>query len=412
MKCLKCGYERQPQDHMYVPATECPACGVVYVKSGAAQPKPSKTATLPTLRKTSPLDESTLKQARQRVEMRLRKKTQSRIKDERHALTLERARRIAAAETSKRLATQNRQQPEKEPPREAPCAPLATQEDNLPITAGNLDSAAPPSITTELASPSLPFANTNRNTPPTQEDENKPHETLSEKGTLTLRSSGPSNRPNQGTVQTRAQNFKPAPTHIDERSHTELIPDEKIIIRRVPIEKSPPKKEENIAMEKTPALQTPKEKPRSSIIKKRKLSSHHSHKGHAKDSPVDREFGSPEDNAFRSDQRQPSSSGVMRMLSFVAWLILVAGVVGMGLSWITLGTVEAGIHSEAPTGLGTMPLGLLLGFAYLATGVLGFAFFWVASLITRQLRDIRRLLLIQQPSNYFSDNFAATKPRG
>jgi hypothetical protein len=39
-------------------------------------------------------------------------------------------------------------------------------------------------------------------------------------------------------------------------------------------------------------------------------------------------------------------------------------------------------------------LGLLLGFAYLATGVLGFAFFWVSSMIGRQLKDIRRLLIM------------------
>ena len=46
-------------------------------------------------------------------------------------------------------------------------------------------------------------------------------------------------------------------------------------------------------------------------------------------------------------------------------------------------------------GNNSMALGLLLGFAYLVTGVLGFAFFWVSSIISRQLKDIRQLLMLQ-----------------
>jgi hypothetical protein len=43
-----------------------------------------------------------------------------------------------------------------------------------------------------------------------------------------------------------------------------------------------------------------------------------------------------------------------------------------------------------------LPLGLLLGFAYLATGALGFAFFWVSSAINRLLKDIRQILTLRQ----------------
>ena len=57
--------------------------------------------------------------------------------------------------------------------------------------------------------------------------------------------------------------------------------------------------------------------------------------------------------------------------------------------------VEAGMRIPVPDSLSTLPLGLLLGFAYLATGALGFAFFWVSSTISRQLKDIRRLLMLQ-----------------
>jgi hypothetical protein len=87
--------------------------------------------------------------------------------------------------------------------------------------------------------------------------------------------------------------------------------------------------------------------------------------------------------------------GLARLLPLVAWLILVAGISGAILSWTTLTEAEAGMQTQQ-MGIGSsMNLGLLLGFAYLVTGVLGFAFFWVSSLISCQLKDIRRLLLLQ-----------------
>ena len=77
----------------------------------------------------------------------------------------------------------------------------------------------------------------------------------------------------------------------------------------------------------------------------------------------------------------------------VAWLILTAGLVGAVLSWTTISDVQAQSVEAAGGGLTPWPVALLLGFAYLATGVLGFAFFWVASMINNQLADIRHLLL-------------------
>jgi hypothetical protein len=90
-----------------------------------------------------------------------------------------------------------------------------------------------------------------------------------------------------------------------------------------------------------------------------------------------------------------TAGGWTSLLPLVAWLILGAGVIGAILSWTTLGNVQAGMQTPAASASSTLPLGLLLGFAYLATGVLGFAFFWVSSLINLQLKDIRRLLLLQ-----------------
>jgi hypothetical protein len=85
--------------------------------------------------------------------------------------------------------------------------------------------------------------------------------------------------------------------------------------------------------------------------------------------------------------------GLRRLLPIVAWLILFSGVVGAVLSWTTISSVEAGMNISHIDDTGPLPLGLLLGFAYLATGALGFAFFWVSFTINGQLKDIHQLLL-------------------
>jgi hypothetical protein len=82
-----------------------------------------------------------------------------------------------------------------------------------------------------------------------------------------------------------------------------------------------------------------------------------------------------------------------RLLPVIAWLILFSGVVGAVLSWTTISDVEAGVNISMAEGRNALPLGLLLGFAYLATGALGFALFWVSSLINHQLKDIQKLLM-------------------
>lgn len=97
----------------------------------------------------------------------------------------------------------------------------------------------------------------------------------------------------------------------------------------------------------------------------------------------------------RKRWRWVPGGGLARLLPLVAWLILVAGISGAILSWTTMGEAEAGIKTQQMVAGNSINLGLLLGFAYLVTGVLGFAFFWVSSLISRELKDIRRLLLLQ-----------------
>ena len=88
-----------------------------------------------------------------------------------------------------------------------------------------------------------------------------------------------------------------------------------------------------------------------------------------------------------------SGKGLARLFTVVAWMILGAGVTGAVLSWATITDVQAALRGTLPGSFASLPLGLLLGFAYLATGVLGFAFFWVSSLISTQLKDIRSLLM-------------------
>ena len=86
------------------------------------------------------------------------------------------------------------------------------------------------------------------------------------------------------------------------------------------------------------------------------------------------------------------------LMPMVAWLILFSGIIGAVLSWTTLADVQASAlqTNNSPPGL---PMGLLLGFAYLATGVMGFAFFWVSAFIGNQLKEIRRLLFLQSIMN-------------
>jgi hypothetical protein len=102
-------------------------------------------------------------------------------------------------------------------------------------------------------------------------------------------------------------------------------------------------------------------------------------------------------------------AGLRRMLPIVAWLILFSGVVGAVLSWTTISNVEAGVSIPVPSSPNTLPLGLLLGFAYLATGALGFAFFWVSSMINRQLKDIQQLLM-EHPITHISEETATDLP--
>jgi hypothetical protein len=81
--------------------------------------------------------------------------------------------------------------------------------------------------------------------------------------------------------------------------------------------------------------------------------------------------------------------------SVAAFIVLAVGLIGAVLSWTTIDSVSADMRANTLTA-GSPPLALLLGFAYLAIGVLGFAFFWAASMVNGRFNEIRSLLLERQ----------------
>lgn len=341
MKCPKCGYKRRPNDSKHVPATECPACGIVYAKSESSSARPRHGATS-LLSKPSPVDPDSLKKARERVEMRLRRRLEQQLKDERHALTLERARRIAALEAERRKARRSLGSPA--PVRttaESSAAGKATEEKH-PIL--DLVHVVPEHATTSYQ-PSPPDTQLTRSATQAQ---------------------------TESVSQTEAETITPKTIHATPKTEPEIRP--KPVIKSAPLRvETPPEVETETqnAMEET-AVQTEAQDHRPGQASgKRKLRSKH-----------------------KKSHWQPYTGKLFaRLLPATAWLILVAGVVGAVLSWTTLKSAAATVAPSDPMGFNGLPLGLLLGFAYLATGVLGFAFFWVSSMISRELKDIRRLLL-------------------
>ncbi len=343
MKCLKCGYERKPGDGIDVPATECPSCGVVYVKAGARLTTNPWGAPFPLSGRPSALDESSLRQARQRVEMRLRQKSLARQRDERYALTLQRARQIAAAAAQKRRAEMLARQPSE----------IAT-DDEAPA-------AAAPGATAALEAVSEPYL---QDAPGKEAEAQQPEP---------RESSAPSQARNASPPAPQALAATPPAAHKAAMPQPAVLPDSAARLGQDPSSDADG----------------------SGSAGKRSRRTHSTRRARAQSG---RAATAGFDAVPFDPHAKTPGGGMMRLLPLVAWLILSAGVIGMILSWTTLTAVEAGVHAASPNGLEALPLGLLLGFAYLATGVLGFAFFWVSSLISRQLRDIRRLLILQMPA--------------
>ncbi len=373
MKCPKCGYERQSRDDAFAPPTECPACGIVYVKCGpgSADAADNPQAAAPSPKKQSAVDESTLRKARERVERRLRNRTATHAaQDEERERMLKQARILAAEGVRKRQQEwQQRQASESDPAQGSLGAEVdaALQEGS----GSEADNSADRLVFTPVAEvkatePSLFVDDTQRLTPPlsaSAEPELELDDTISEEPLLldpsaTLQAApGPAPEPSPQTPMGEelvAEKAVPEDSGAEENTVVAIAARPRPPVR--PVEAPAPQHEE-----------------KENMVPEEVLSA-----------------------AMAADRQVPKvkAVGFMRFFQAVAWLILVAGLGGAVLSWITLTDVQAGPLALGPLSAENLPMALLLAFAYLAIGVLGFAFFWVASLIGGQLAEIRRILLL------------------
>jgi rubredoxin len=354
MKCPNCGYKRQKRDDAFVPATECPSCGVVYSKhEGVPVPGlPISSATAPPPLRPSAVDPESLKKAKERVEKRLRGRLQDPVKDDRHAQTLELARKLtnsaarnrrekaAQIKTVEKEATKNRD-PESERD-DAPSDDPLLLEDAFGVQLYSGQSDVEPETSDEKAPIHEP-------TPDNDEVQEN-------------------NASTDATEDTKNDEFTKNPNTAPPSSNPEDVQVETALLKSEQVEA-------NYADElREPANLSSKDE---------------SMETEASDLP-------PAYIAAASATPKESHTGVnlKRLLPIIAWLILFSGLIGAVLSWTTITDVEAGVNIPGTGGQSALPLGLLLGFAYLATGALGFAFFRVSSLIHRQLKDIRRLLMV------------------
>lgn len=297
MRCPKCGYERQPKDNAFVPPTECPACGVVYAKYESER----LAGRIPKLlRKPSPLDESTLRQARERVEQRLRKKMLGRVKSEEKARTLERARKIFLEELRRRWQEQAaREQAQDQSTNNAGQPGTESMQQGLPaamaVLAESSDKALRATVRQEAlgeGSPDDEELGTGR-----QEEIEEINEMLS-----------------AGSQQ----------NHRDADDHS-------------------------------------------------RMTDHGPEAGPYSNLPADR-------------------GEAPRWLPAAGIATLIAGIIGALISWATLEPVQAGTLAGAARGSQGLPLELVVGFCYLAVGILGSALFWIIFLMTRQLNQMRNIL--------------------
>jgi hypothetical protein len=366
MKCPKCGYVRQSRDDAFAPPTECPACGIVYVKyePGGSDSSENTQAAVPLPKKPSAVDESTLRKARERVERRLRKKTSAQgVQDEERERMLKQARILAAEGVRKRQQEWQQRQATETVETESTQTSLSAEVDAAFQETGGAEAINPadrqvftPVAEVKANDPGLFLDDTQpaispASSPSEPEPELKLDDTISEEPLL-IESTTPQPTAPALEPETPAQS---------------------------PLEEEPAMEESNVIAIGARAVQTQENLMADSIASQSE----------------DQAKIQPEPLAA-DDQPFPRArtTGLMRFFQAVAWLILVAGLGGAVLSWITLTDVQAGTQAAGPmNAAGTLPMALLLAFAYLAIGVLGFAFFWVTSLIGGQLAEIRGILL-------------------
>ena len=383
MKCPRCGYHRQKSDDNFVPASECPSCGIVYSKhhGDAAYPISDEPEQSAAMLKPSPVDAESLKKARDRVDQRLNERLANQVKDTRHDKTLALARQFASEGVRKRQE-QWRQQEAEELEKAELKNPVDGSSDSAPVNAANDND-------TEHNHASTPVASA---------------ETLESKADENL------DLPLEADGQT--QRVEPSNTQEDDQAAKASISKVTSVARAMdkqhlePGIKKTNESQNGAAYDASTVLYMEEDFENTAAatwyVPPQKASSDDETeptltlKAALNEQPQTTE--EPSLSGLRHQRKRwrwIPGDGLSRLLPLVAWLILIAGISGAILSWTTMAEAEAGMLTQQLTGNAPLPMGLLLGFAYLVIGVLGFAFFWVSSLISRQLKDIRRLLILQ-----------------
>jgi hypothetical protein len=386
MNCPKCGYERQSRDDAFVPPGECPACGVVYAKHDVTNDSDVAVRAMPAPNlRPSPVDALSLRKARERVEKRLREQQRTRVQDDRHARTLELAKQLASEELRKRQEEWKQAQDDavesaatdadaesQAPASEAKTAPADERLPDHQIQGA--DQAADDLMTTVAATveetADSPALAEKPSSDRQSQNADQASDDLMTTAKADMEAAADSPTPSVEDAPEPAAEAHAAAAGQDDEA-PQYGPDDAV-------ESAPPDTDGNAADAETlPAATSLTEDPGTEIP----------------ESPDEMPAPHVAAAALSQAPKSGSKAGLSRLLPVVAWLILGAGVIGAILSWTTIREVEAGARLPMAEGLNSVPLGLLLGFAYLATGVLGFAFFWVSSLISTQLRDIHRLLV-------------------
>jgi hypothetical protein len=388
MNCPKCGYQRQSRDNAFVPPCECPACGLVYSKHdptkepiGVVQPTQS-----PNLR-PSPVDALSLRKARERVEKRLREQLGTRIKDDRHTQTLELAKRLTAEQVRKRQDEWKQAHTEGQViPSAADEAVPAEVQEEFPELNDTDETATPDAVSLDRQTADENQAADQDADEITTSTEAAMQET--DDSPAPVVEDPPESTDDTESVSEEASAMDEAPSPADDTVTDSTVDmevdgeeypedDEEAALGSETVTDSMDEPVAAAEKETLPVMEPPPADPET-------------------EGPVAQDV-LPVDQVAAAISARASTAGssgrFARLLSVVAWMILAAGIIGAVLSWTTIGGVESGMSLPAGEGLRGLPLGLMLGFAYLATGVLGFAFFWVSSLISTQLRDIYHLLI-------------------
>jgi hypothetical protein len=406
---------RQTRDDAFVPATECPSCGIVYSKHDtiAAPKKGPSTAAAPHLR-PSAVDPESLKKARERVEKRLRERMEVRDRGDRYEQTLRLAKKITAESNH----------PDQDPLLKV----LGKRLGNMPMDPSDNPAVITddPVLLDEMVGVQIHAGKDD--TKSGNREEKKAHENRRQTDSETPVEAPEVEIPDSGKVEAQAKNTDTAQAELAEATpaHKETEPQEtdtdetetaKVFTLEPEPEPEPefcgiddPTYPEDVQVEtvllksqlenveEPPTEQAETAQPAAEI--------------RPSDIPDDIPDDDPNDKIDDKDEDPLEEciaaastatrfgGNLTRLLPIVAWFILITGLVGAVLSWTTIGDVEAGVNMATGTGSSSgLPLGLLLGFAYLATGALGFAFFWVSSVINRHLKDIRQMLMVHQDAS-------------